>query len=134
MSKVRSLKSLLVVAALVLPLAFGAQALAGTISVKSMTVNGLKVVNLKCNLEGGGFMATMVLVSGLAKQKKALKGCAAAKETVRASWKMGGGKIKKAEVTKASSGKVKKCVRKALLRVKAGKLAGTCTGGIVIGR
>lgn len=134
MSKVKSLKGLLVISALVAPLALGGQALAGSLKVGSMTVNGLKVVNLKCDLQGGGFMAAMVVVSGLAKQKKALQGCAKSKETAVSHWTFGGGKIKKASVSKASSAKVKKCVKKALLRVKAGKLVGTCSGGIVVGK
>lgn len=135
MSQVKSLKGLLVISALVAPLALGGQAWAGSnITVGSMTVNGLKVVNLKCDLQNGGFMAAMVVVSGLAKQKKALQGCAKGKETAVSHWTFGGGKIKKASVSKASSAKVKKCVKKALLRVKAGKLIGTCSAGIIVGK
>lgn len=135
MSKVKTLKGLLVVSALLAPLAVGGQAWAGSkISVGSMTVNGLKVVNMKCDLQNGGFMAAMVVVSGLAKQKKALQGCAKKKETAISHWTFGGGKIKQASVSQASSGKVKKCVKKALLRVKAGKLIGKCTAGIIVGR
>ena len=107
---------------------------AGTLKVGSMTVNGLEVVNLRCTLKGGGFMAAMVVVSGLAKQKKALQRCSKVKQTVRASWRYAGGKIKGAKVSKATNGKVKRCVAKALGKVKSGKLRGSCSAGIVIGR
>lgn len=107
---------------------------AGTLKVRSMTVNGLKVVNLRCTLKGGGFMAAMVVVSGLAKQKKALQRCSKGKQTVQAAWRYAGGRIKGAKVKKASNGKVKRCVAKALGKVKSGKLSGSCSAGIVIGR
>ncbi len=94
----------------------------------------LKLVNLKCNIKGGGFMAAMVVVSGLAKQKKALQACSKGKQTVQANWHYAGGKIKGAKVSKAKSAATKACVAKALSKVKSGNLAGICSAGIVIGK
>ncbi len=122
--------SLAAVALLFAPLT----ASAGTLKVGSMTVNGLKVVNLKCNIKGGGFMAAMVVVSGLAKQKKALQACSKGKQRVQAIWHYAGGKITGAKVSTANSAATKACVAKALSKVKSGNLAGICSAGIVIGK
>jgi hypothetical protein len=120
------LSAVLVSTLLSLPIA----ALGSTLRAGSMTVNGLAVKNLVCEIEGGGLMASMVIVSGLAGKKAQLYGCAPGGAEPEASWTYNGAKIATASA-KGAPAKVTSCVARVLKTVKA-SLKGSCSAQIVL--
>lgn len=102
-----------------------------TVRVKSMTVNGLKVKDLRCTLKSGGLFASAAVVGALAKQKKALRACAKGKKArPRVRWRFSGGRATSIE----ASGKrkaVAACVKRAFRRVRA-KVSGRCAATLVL--
>jgi TPR repeat protein len=104
-----------------------------SIGASSMTVNGLTVSDLSCDLSGGGFMGTLTIVSGLAERKKALDKCAPKGDAPTVSWTMSGGKATEIEVEGAKSKKIAKCVKKAMKKMRVA-IDGKCSGTIHIGK
>jgi len=110
-----------------------AAAPATSIGASSMTVDGLTVSDLSCDLQGGGFLGTMTIIGGLAERKKALDRCAPGGDTPTVTWTMKGGKTTTVEVEGAASAKVAKCVKKAMKKMRAA-IDGRCSGIIHLGK
>lgn len=114
-------------------LSFSGTALAAAaISMDSLEVDGLKLLELRCELSsGGGLMGGMVVASTLASQKETLDACASEGGAYQASWKWTEGKTEVLTVTglpKSGEG----CVKKALNRMQSAS-TGTCGAGVLVG-
>lgn len=101
------------------------------VTVGSMTANGFTIKDMRCRVSGAGFLASALVVGSLGKSKK-LRRCAK-KGTPRVVWTYTGGKAKVTSVSGAS-GKVKKCIRREMKKVRAGSMTGTCEGLFVLGK
>jgi hypothetical protein len=105
-------------------------AMAGTtLEVGSMTVDGVTVLDLRCDLTGkGGPLASLGIVGGLARQKEALHACApqGGAAQVKLPGAQGG-----PVVSWVSDGVKARCVERALAPVPA--VAGTCEATVLLG-
>ncbi|MFT5585579.1 MAG: hypothetical protein ACI9VR_003171 [Cognaticolwellia sp.] len=110
----------------------GAALAAASISIDSMEVDGVKMLELQCELSsGGGLMGGMVVASTLASQKVALDACASAGGAYKATWIWTDGKTKVQTVSGLpKSGE--SCVKKALNQMQSGS-TGTCGAGVLVG-
>lgn len=110
----------------------GAALAAASVSIDSMEVDGVKLLDLKCELSsGGGLMGGMVVASTLASQKEALDACAPEGGAYQATWTWTTGKTEVQTVSglpKAGE----KCVKKALNQMQSGS-TGTCGAGVLVG-
>jgi hypothetical protein len=97
------------------------------VTVGEMTVDGLTIANLSCNLQGGGFFASAAAIGSLAKQKKLLNRCGKDKPVV--TWSFKGGKAVDVKVEGAKP-KDAKCIEGAMKQVRA-ELVGQCSATIV---
>jgi hypothetical protein len=97
-----------------------------------MEVDGVKLLDLQCELSsGGGLMGGMVVASTLASQKEALDACASGGGAYKATWTWTAGKTEVQTVTglpKSGEG----CVKKALNQMQSGS-TGTCAAGVLVG-
>jgi hypothetical protein len=97
-----------------------------------MEVDGVKLLDLQCELSsGGGLMGGMVVASTLASQKEALDACASDGGAYKATWTWTAGKTEVETVTglpKSGEG----CVKKALNQMQSGS-TGTCAAGVLVG-
>lgn len=123
----------LLVALLATALATTTATAAVKVSADSMTVDGLEVRQLQCELESGGFLATMQVVGALAKRKKALDRCAPAGAAFDVQWTWKGKGPVPVEVRRSSSPKKEACVARALKKTSSGP-KGTCTAIILTGK
>lgn len=110
----------------------GAAAAAASISIDAMEVDGVKLLELHCELSaGGGLMGGMVVASTLAGQKAALDACAPEGGAYRASWVWTEGVTEVGAVTGLpESGQA--CVKRALDAMQSGS-TGTCGAGVLVG-
>lgn len=121
------------VAALIALVSVSSPAHAGTtLNVGELSADGLTVLDMTCELDQGGFLASAMVVGALAKQKKALDACAPQGAATRASFKWEGTKTGGISVLATSDEKAGKCVAKALGQVKAA-MGGQCTVTILSG-
>jgi hypothetical protein len=104
-----------------------------SLGAASMTVNGMTVSDLACDLTGGGLLGTMTIVAGLADRKQALDKCAPKGDTPTVKWTMKGGKTTKVTVSGAASKKIGKCVKKAMKKIRSA-VDGTCSAVIHLGQ
>ncbi|MBW2277497.1 MAG: sel1 repeat family protein [Deltaproteobacteria bacterium] len=104
-----------------------------SLGASSMTVNGMTVSDLACDLTGGGFLGTMTIIGGLAERKKALDRCAPKGDTPTVTWTMKNGKTSQVEVTGAATKKIAKCVKKAMKKMRSA-IDGKCSGIIHLGK
>ncbi|MCA9671102.1 MAG: hypothetical protein KC503_36140 [Myxococcales bacterium] len=103
-----------------------------TIKVGSMTVNGMRVKNLKCTLVNGGFLAAAKVVGALAKKRKALRACARGKKVrPRVSWRFKARSVTHVKVRNVARPKVRGCVARVMLGVRVG-LSGSCTATLLL--
>ena len=73
---------------------------AASVSIDSMEVDGVKLLDLQCELSsGGGLMGGMVVASTLASQKEALDACASGGGAYKATWTWTAGKTEVQTVT-----------------------------------
>jgi hypothetical protein len=103
------------------------------VSVGSLTVDGLAVRALVCDLDDGGMFAVMAVVGALAKKKKTLDACAPKGGAFRVAWTWAGGKTTTAEVKASSLSKKDACVAKALRKASTGP-QGTCEAIVLVGK
>jgi len=109
-------------------------AVAGTtVRVESMTVNGLEVRSLACELKGSALLGVMQVVASLAEQKRALDACVPAGGAFLVRWTWAGRKAKDVTVEKASHPDRADCVSAALGKTKS-DLGGTCTAVVLVGK
>jgi hypothetical protein len=104
-----------------------------TLKVGSMTVNGLTLKNLKCTLDRSGFLVAMTVVGTLAKRKKSFHRCARKGAAFAVEFQWAGRRTRRAKVKYAVGSRAKKCVRKALLRLRPA-LTGRCTAILLTGK
>jgi hypothetical protein len=121
------------VAALIALVLASSPVYAGTkLNVGELSADGLTVLDMTCELDQGGFLASAMVVGALAKQKKALDACGPQGAATRASFKWEGAKTSEISVLAASDDKAGKCVAKTLGKVKAA-MGGQCTVTILSG-
>jgi len=104
-----------------------------SLGASSMTVNGMTVSDLACDLTGGGLLGTMTIIGGLAERKKALDRCAPKGDTPTVEWTMKNGKTTQVEVTGAANKKVARCVKRAMKKMRSA-IDGKCSGIIHLGK
>jgi len=122
------------VAAVLATTLVSAGAAAGTrVSVGSMTVDGVEVRDLVCDLEDGGMFAVMAVVGALAKQKKKLDACAPAGAAFQTAWTWEGGKTAAVEVRRSSLPAKDACIAKALKAAGSGP-TGRCEALVLAGK
>ena len=103
-----------------------------TVSVGSLSVDGLEVRDLSCNLEKGGLLASAMVVGALAAQKSALDACAPEGGAWRASWTWSGGALTDLTIPSASAPDKNACIEGAL-RAVTSDLVGTCEATLLVG-
>lgn len=117
---------------LLLALALSSPAQAAThITVGSLTVDGLNVRELDCTLEGGGLLAQIVVVGGLATQRQALDACAPEGAAFKVGWTWAEGVTSKVTVDDGPD-KARSCVAAAVGAVEA-PMAGRCSAVLLVG-
>jgi hypothetical protein len=85
------------------------------LTVGSLTADGLELKDVVCKTEGRvGLLGTLVVVSGLSKQKDKLDACHKGQIETQVHFWQSSGKISKAEALGADA-KVNKCVEKAVI-------------------
>jgi len=116
-----------------LPLTVSAPAHAGaSITVEDITVDGVTVKTMQCELTQGGLMAGVSVVSALAGQKSALDACAPAGGAYKVGWTWTDGETASVAVTEASAPDTAACVNSALKAINTG-VTGTCTALLLVG-
>jgi len=118
--------------AVVLLVACGVPARADEVNVASITADGQTVRNLSCKLESAGLLAVIQIVGTLAKQKRALDGCAPAGGAFQVKWSWSGGKASDVAVLKSSAASKAACVARAL-KLTRSELAGSCRAIVLVG-
>lgn len=104
-----------------------------TLKVGSMTANGVTVKNLRCTLDRSGFLVAMSVVGTLAKQKKAFDRCAKKGAALAVSFTWSGGRTRRVKITFASNKRARKCIGKALGRLRP-VMNGTCSMVLLAGK
>lgn len=117
----------------VLGLGLAGPAAAGMkLNVDSLSADGQEVRRLSCDMEDGGLMATLTIVSTLAKQKAALDRCApkGAAFATKFTWK--GKAASDIKVTGAATAEQNSCVAKVLAQITP-PTDGTCSVIVLVG-
>lgn len=104
-----------------------------SIGASSMTVDGLTVTDMSCQLGGGGLLGTLTIIAGLAERKPALDACAPGGDRPRVTWTMEEGETTEVEVTGAASDEIARCVERALAGMRT-STDGRCSGVIHLGQ
>ncbi len=101
-------------------------------NVDSLSADGQEVRKLSCDMEDGGLMATLTIVSTLAKQKAALDRCApkGAAFATKFTWK--GKAASDIKVTGAATAEQNSCVAKVLGQITP-PTEGTCSVIVLVG-
>lgn len=116
---------------LVFGVVLGGSASASTrLEVTQLTVDGLAVHDLVCELESGGFLAAASVVGALAKERDGLAKCGPSGEAARVAFRWSGAKTSEIKVVGASRTTVGACVAKVLTRVVPAQ-TGTCTATLL---
>jgi hypothetical protein len=106
-------------------------ALAGVaVSVDRLTVDGLELRTLRCDLTSGGLLAPVAVAGALAAQRPALDACAPTGAAFELSWTWGPTPAHK--VVRSSLPAADACVAKALAAAKPAA-TGTCSGVVLVG-
>lgn len=119
---------------LVLLIAYSAPASAGmSLNVESMTVDGLEIRDLSCEITSGGLFASAEIASGLAKQKASFDQCVApAGAAFRMQWSVAGGPATGTTVLQSTAPAADKCMVAAFAAVSSTSVA-SCEGTILAG-
>jgi hypothetical protein len=106
---------------------------AGTkINIGKMTADGQEVRSLSCNLDDGGLFASMAIVGGLAKQKKAFDACAKDGAAFKIEWAWNGDRAKDLKVSGGTDAQ-NACISKAFAEIK-GPVKGKCSAVLLAGK
>ena len=117
----------------VLALFFPLTALGGSsLSVGSLTVDGLELIDIQCDLTQGGLFASMAVGAELASKKATYDACHPAGAALRLSWKWADGATEQVVVVASSEPKADACMVKAM-RTIASRQSGTCAATLLIG-
>lgn len=108
----------------------GSAAAATRLDVTQLTVDGLAVRDLVCELESGGLLAAASVVGALAKEREGLAKCGPAGEAARVAFRWTGAKTSEIKVVGASKPAVGACVAKVLTKVVPAQ-TGTCTATLL---
>ena len=102
------------------------------LNVDSLSADGQEVRKLSCDMEDGGLMATLTIVSTLAKQKAALDRCApkGAAFATKFTWK--GKAASDIKVTGTATAQQNSCVAKVLAQITP-PTDGTCSVIVLVG-
>ncbi len=103
-----------------------------SLSAKEMSVDGLKMKNLSCQLEQGGMFALLSIMGSLSKFKKELDACAPEGAALKLEWKFSANKIQAVKVIQGSAQNQNTCVEKALL-FRPFAESGACSGILLMG-
>lgn len=116
---------------LVVGAVLGDSAAASTrLDVTQLSVDGLTVHDLVCELDSGGLLAAASVVGALAKERDGLAKCGPAGEAARVAFRWSGAKTSEIKVVGASKPAVGACVAKVLTRVVPAQ-TGTCTATLL---
>lgn len=114
-------------------LLFSAPAFAGTsVSVSSMSVNGMELRDISCELTTGGMFASMAVTAEIANQKPAYDACHPAGAAVAMSWTWKDGKTSNVTVVASSHEPANTCMIAALGAIESSQ-SGTCNATLLIG-
>jgi len=103
-----------------------------TIEVNQMAVDGVEVRSLRCELEKGGLMASLTVVSAIAGQKAALDACAPPRAATQVKWTWAGGATADVKVVQSSAPETAACVNQAMSTI-ATNIVGACEAVILSG-
>ena len=114
-------------------LTLSAPARAGaTIQVDQMTIDGVDVRALRCELEKGGLMASVSVVAAVAGQKAALDACAPTGAASQVKWTWAGGATSSVHVAQSSAPETAACVNQAMSTITT-DVVGVCEAVILSG-
>ncbi|EKD41182.1 MAG: hypothetical protein ACD_73C00812G0005 [uncultured bacterium] len=94
-----------------------------------MTIDGQTIRNLDCNLDEGGFMPLLAVVTAIAGQKEGLKSCQSSGGPIDAQWTWSASKTS-VQIKNITDKTKAQCYAKAIEKTK-GPL-GTCSGQIIL--
>lgn len=103
-----------------------------TLEADSMSADGVTIRHLACDLNRGGFMALIGVVSSIAGQKTALEACAPAGGAFALDWTWNKGKTAAVTVGNSSIAAKNACVQTAMQATTSG-VDGVCKGILLIG-
>jgi len=103
-----------------------------SITVDDITVDGVTVKTMSCELSQGGLMAGVSVVAALAGQKTALDACSPAGGAYKVGWTWADGQTAKVAVTEAAAPDTAACVDAALKAINTG-VTGQCTALLLVG-
>lgn len=98
----------------------------------NLTVNGIQVQELHCDLKDANPFALLSVVAALGNEKKDLDACDPGGGAYDVKWTATKGKLQEVKIRKSSKRSAEGCVRKALQKVNS-PLDGTCTGILLVG-
>lgn len=108
-------------------------AVAGTnLSIEELSVNGVEMQQLRCDLSSGGFFAGAAVVGSFAEQKAAIDACAPQGAAARLKWTWNPAEPVKLEVVHSSTASINRCLVDALQKISP-SVQGACTGVLLIG-
>jgi TPR repeat protein len=111
----------------------GAPRKANVMSAESMTVDGMQLKELSCELGAGGPLGMLGVTAGLRARKAQLDACSPGRETeTRVVLHAKGGRFAAVEA-KGSSAAIGRCVERALVNQRS-NFDGTCSSTLVHGR
>lgn len=109
------------------------QAPAGmTLEADSMSADGVTIRHLSCDLNSGGFLALIGVVSSIAGQKPALAACAPAGGAFALDWTWSQGRTAAVTIGNSSLPGKNACVQTAMRATTSG-VDGICKGILLIG-
>ena len=115
------------------PFLWSAPALAGTsVTLSSMSVNGMELRDVTCELTTGGMFASMAVTAEIANQKPAYDACRPEGGAFSMSWTWADGKTTDATVKASSHEPANGCMITALSAIESSQ-SGTCTATLLVG-
>ena len=103
-----------------------------TVDVDSMSVNGMQLQDIHCELTQGGLFASMAVAGEIASQKEAFDACAPAGAAVAMSWVWSGGATEQVHVRESTHASANDCMVTAMTAIQS-QQSGSCRATLLVG-
>ena len=103
-----------------------------TVDVDSLSVDGLPIRDLHCDLTQGGLFASVAVAGVLAEKKTAFDACAPDGAAVTLSWRWDGGATHDVRAGSSAPEGASACVRTAMTTIQSPQ-SGTCRATLLVG-
>lgn len=103
-----------------------------TVNVDSMSMDGLALRDVHCELASGGLFASMAVAAQLASQADAFNACHPSGAAIRLDWTWQGEQLRRSEVVSTTASGADSCMVRTLGSIRS-PLSGTCQTTFLVG-